>query len=156
MWKPWGSTRPCARCHTWVGATLISVKVGGWRDWEQPCWGLWGADGWHELAMNIYNPKDQLHPRLHQMQCGQKVKDRESAPLFYSLYPTLARPHLQCCIQIWGPQHRKDMYLLKQFQRRPGEWSIGLKYLMYEDRLRNLGMFSLRRGFLGSPYCGLH
>jgi len=28
------------------------------------------------------------------------------------------RPHLECCIQAWGAQHKKDAELLEQVQRR--------------------------------------
>ncbi|KAJ7415014.1 hypothetical protein BTVI_39540 [Pitangus sulphuratus] len=29
------------------------------------------------------------------------------------LYSTLLRPHLQCCSQIWGSQHKKDIDLME-------------------------------------------
>jgi len=35
------------------------------------------------------------------------------------LCSTLVRPHLESCIQLWNPQHRKDMELLEWGQRRP-------------------------------------
>jgi len=34
------------------------------------------------------------------------------------LCSALARPHLESCIQLWSPQHRKDMDLLARVQRR--------------------------------------
>jgi len=41
------------------------------------------------------------------------------------LYSTLVRHHLESCLQLWDPQHRKYMDLLEQVQRRPQKWSEG-------------------------------
>ncbi|KAJ7422643.1 hypothetical protein WISP_37080 [Willisornis vidua] len=44
-----------------------------------------------------------------------------------------------------GPQQKKDMYLLKHVQNMATKMIKGMEHLSYEDRLRELGLFSLEK-----------
>ena len=61
------------------------------------------------------------------------------------VFSALVRPHLECCIQVWSTQHKKDVGLLEQVQRRATKMIKGLEYLRYEARLRELELSSLQK-----------
>ena len=60
-------------------------------------------------------------------------------------YLALVRAYLVYCIQAWGPQYRKGMELFEWVRRRATKMIRGLKQLFYEEKLRELGLFSLEK-----------
>jgi len=116
-------------------------------NWEQPCGEEFGGTGgWKtecKPAMCACSPESQSYSGLHQKQCGQQVEGGGSPPLL----SCCEVPHVVLHPAL-GPQHKKDMDLLEQVQRRArrlsGGWSVFPTRTGWESW-----------GSPGRPYCGL-
>ncbi|PKU31761.1 rna-directed dna polymerase from mobile element jockey-like [Limosa lapponica baueri] len=54
----------------------------------------------------------------HILGCIKRSMTSRLREMILPLCSALVSPHMEYCVQLWGPQHRKDMDLLEQVQRR--------------------------------------